>query len=103
MAILLSLLLATSFNSETCVSLRGRWVGTAAFEASIDRVHYVEVSLVRQLSLTRFLFASRTTTNGVWRVPPSVAMQFTDMRVSFASFTSGRAIILFRPCSARTH
>jgi hypothetical protein len=72
------------------VQLAGTWVGTVAFEATIDGTNWVSVAWTNSTSTSHTTGVVSTTTNGIFFHEMIFAPQF---RVRFSAYTSGTATV----------
>ena len=72
------------------VQLTGTWVGTVAFEATINGTNWVSVAWTNSTSTSHVTGVVSTTANGIFFHEIIFAPQF---RVRFSSYTSGTATV----------
>lgn len=72
------------------VQLSGTWVGTVAFEATIDGTNWVSVAWTNSTSTSHITGVVSATTNGIFFHEMIFAPQF---RVRFSAYTSGTATV----------
>lgn len=75
------------------VSIKGTFVGTLQFEATIDGVNYYSCSGTVAGAVAGIANVPSTTANGDWFVPVAAALSF---RVRFSAYTSGAAVVVLR-------
>lgn len=79
------------------VSIKGTFVGTLQFEATIDGVNYYACSGTVAGAVTGVANVPSTTANGDWFMPVAAAVSF---RVRFSAYTSGGAVVTLRADSS---